>query len=172
MICNEPLDKPQILSYGPNVWYMTCSNKSAKLYRWYLDNKLITGATTYFYMANQKTGVYKVEISNEGNCYVPSDEIKIPTGITGIEDPDPFTGVKIYPNPTPGLFTIEMDNNIFGELIIDIYNQIGSKALNIKFEKTTEHFQTQIDLSGQPKGMYVINLAVEKYSASRKILVK
>jgi PKD repeat protein len=172
MICNEPLDKPQILSYGPNVWYMTCSNKSAKLYRWYLDNKLITGATTYFYMANQKTGVYKVEISNEGNCYVPSDEIKIPTGITGIEDPDPFTGVKIYPNPTPGLFTIEMDNNIFGELIIDIYNQIGSKALNIKFEKTTEHFQTQIDLSGQSKGMYVINLAVEKYFTSRKILVK
>ena len=139
MICNEPLDKPQILSFGPNVWYMTCSNTTARLYRWYIDNKVITGANTYFYLANQKTGIYKVEISNEGNCYVPSDEIEIPKGITGIEDSDPFEGVKIYPNPTPGMFTIEMDNNIFGELVIDIYNQTGSKALNIKFEKTTEH---------------------------------
>ncbi|MBK9390236.1 MAG: VCBS repeat-containing protein [Bacteroidetes bacterium] len=169
-ICNETLEKPAIISRGPNVWYLQCSIETAKYYRWYLNDKIISEAKGYDYLANQKMGIYKVEISDKGECYIPSDEIKIPTGITGIEDSDPFEGVKIYPNPTPGLFTIEMDNNIFGELVIDIYNQIGSKALNIKFEKTTEHFQTQIDLSGQSKGMYLINLSLDEFRAVRKLL--
>jgi PKD repeat protein/predicted nucleotidyltransferase len=172
MICNEALEKPQIIAYGPNVWYMTCSNKTAKIYRWYIDNKIIEGANSNFYMANQKFGTYKVEISDKGYCFIPSDEIKIPTGITGIEDPDPFEDVKIYPNPTTGMFAIEMNNNVFGELVIDIITQNGSKVLNIKFEKTTEHFQTQIDLSGQSKGMYLINLSLDKFRAVKKVLVE
>jgi hypothetical protein len=117
-------------------------------------------------------GIYRVEISIQGNCYVPSDEITLPLGITGTEDIDPFEGVKIYPNPTPGMFTIEMNNNIFGELLIDLFSQTGSKVLNIKFEKTTEHFQTKIDLSGQPKGMYLINISLDKFKVVRKVLVE
>ena len=66
----------------------------------------------------------------------------------------------------------EMDNNIFGELFIDNITPNGSKALNIKFEKTTAHFSSQIDLSGQSKGMYLINLAIDKFKATRKILVE
>jgi len=80
--------------------------------------------------------------------------------------------VKIYPNPTTGLFTIEMNNNIFGELVIDIFTQSGSKVINIKFDKTTEHFQSQIDLSGQPNGMYLINLSLDKFRAVKKVLVE
>lgn len=64
-----------------------------------------------------------------------------------------------------------MDNNISGELMIDLFSQTGSKVLNIKFVKTTEHFQTQIDLSGQSKGMYLINLSLDKFRAVRKLLV-
>lgn len=171
-ICNETLEKPEIIARGPTVWYLICSIATARNYRWYLDDKLIPQANNYLYLANQKLGTYKVEISDKGECYIPSDEIKIPSGLTGTEDPDPFEGVKIYPNPTPGIFTIEMNNNVFGELIIDIFTQNGSKALNIKFEKATEHFSSQIDLSGQSKGMYIINMAIEKFSASRKILIE
>jgi len=171
-ICNEALDKPEIISQGPSVWYLLCSINNAKLYRWYWNNKLISDANSSFYLANQKTGTYRVEISNNGNCYIPSDDIEIPKGITGIEDTDPFENVKIYPNPTTGMFTIEMNNNIFGELAIDIFTQNGSKALNIKFEKTTAHFSSQIDLNGQGKGMYLLNLSLDKYRAVRKVVVE
>ena len=171
-ICNETLEKPSIISRGPNIWYLLCDNTSAKHYRWYLNDKIIPEANSYFYMVNQKLGTYKVEISDKGECYIPSDEIQIPKGITGVEDADPFEDVRIYPNPTTGMFTIEMNNNIFGELIIDIYTQSGSKALNIKFEKTTEHFMSQIDLSGQSKGMYLVNLSLDKFRAVRKVVVE
>ncbi len=172
MICNEPFDKPEITVFGPSVWYMICDIADANLYKWYYNNELIEGADDNFYLANQKTGTYRVEISNNGNCYIPSDDIEIPKGITGIGDTDPFENVMIYPNPTTGLFTIEMNNNIFGELEIDIFKQSGSKTLNIKFEKRTTHFSSQIDLSGQSKGFYLIRLSIEKYSATRKILLE
>jgi hypothetical protein len=65
-----------------------------------------------------------------------------------------------------------MKNNIIGELLIDIFNQNGIKTLKIKFEKSTEHFMTQIDLSGQSKGIYIINLAIKEYTATRKLIVE
>jgi hypothetical protein len=117
-------------------------------------------------------GKYKVSIANTKGCFTMSDVVSIPTGTTGIEDINPFAGLKIYPNPTPGLFTIEMDNQVFGELKIGILDQLGKEILNIKFEKTTEHFSSQIDLSGQPKGIYLINMFLERYLANRKVIVE
>jgi hypothetical protein len=165
-------EKPMLYTQGPTVWYLACSNDSASKYRWYCNDKLIEGADKYFYAANRKMGKYKVSIANTKGCFTMSDVISIPTGTTGIEDINPFAGLKIYPNPTPGLFTIEMDNQVFGELKIGILDQLGKEILNIKFEKTTEHFSSQIDLSGQPKGIYLINMFLERYLANRKVIVE
>jgi len=165
--------KPLIFAKGPTVWYLISSITTASKYKWYYNGTLIRDAVDYMFVANQKLGKYNLSISNDGVCFTISDTITIPVfSTTGIEDTDPFEGVKIYPNPTTGMFTIEMDNNIFGELIIDIFTPNGSKTLNIKIEKTTEHFSSQIDLSGQAKGMYLINLSTDKFKAVRKVVVE
>jgi PKD repeat protein len=166
-------EKPSIIAKGPTVWYLS-SSVPAYQYNWYFNGSKIVGANQEYYIAYQNYGVYQLSIGNAKGCFSRSDTIVIPvkTGLTGIEDVDPFTEMKIYPNPTPGIFTIEMNNNIFGDLVIDILNQHGGKSLNIKFKKSTGQFQTQIDLSGQPRGMYFVNLYLDKYSAVRKVLVK
>jgi hypothetical protein len=164
--------KPDVYAEGPAVWYLACSNDSASQYKWYYNGTIIQGADKYIYVANKNLGKYAVSIANTKGCFTASDLITIPTGATGIKDIDPFAGLKIYPNPTPGLFTIEMDNQIFGEINIKIISQEGKEILKIKFEKTTLHFSSQIDLSGQPKGMYLINLLIDKYIANRKVIVK
>jgi PKD repeat protein len=168
-------EKPVIYARGPTVWYLTSSINNAVSYNWYYNGNRLIEATKDHVVANQNYGVYQLSISNSNGCFTRSDTIVIPlkpTGITGIEDADPFTGLSIYPNPTTGMFSIEMNNNVFGTLIIDILNQNGSKALNIKFEKTTEHFMSQIDLSGQSKGLYLINLSLDKFRAVRKVVVE
>jgi PKD repeat protein len=172
IIYKDAPETPSIIAYGPTIWYLVCNTSSAVNYKWYYNGKFIPDADKYFYVARQNLGKYNVGISNEKGCFSISDTISIPIKITGIEDPDPFADVKIYPNPTTGMFTIEMNNNVFGELVIDIITQNGSKILNIKFEKTTEHFQTQIDLSGQGKGMYLINLSLDEFRAVRKVVVE
>jgi hypothetical protein len=169
----EAPEKPMIYVQGPTVWYLACSiNNNSFKYKWYCNDKLIEGADKYFYVANRRMGNYQVSIGNDKGCYTRSDIVTIPTGVTGINDIDPFEGMKIYPNPTPGLFTIEMDNEIFGELLISIITEQGKDILSIKFEKTTEHFSSQVDLNGQLKGLYIINLMIEKYFATRKIIIE
>jgi len=181
-ICNSERDtaiisfapappKPEIIVKGPTVWFLSTTSKASR-FKWYFNGSSIADATGSSYVAGQNFGLYRLAVSDESGCYSFSDTVRIPLGITGIDDADPFEDVKIYPNPTTGTFTIEMNNNIFGELVIDIFAQNGSKILNIKFEKTTEHFQSQIDLSGQSKGMYLINLAIDKFRAVRKVLVE
>ncbi len=92
--------------------------------------------------------------------------------VTGIEDIDPFAGQKIYPNPTPGMFTVEMNNNVMGELDIRIINQAGKEILNIKFDKTTVHFQSQIDLSGQGDVIYFIEFLFDEEQVVKKVVVE
>jgi hypothetical protein len=101
-----------------------------------------------------------------------SDVITIPTGTTGIDDIDPFAGLKIYPNPNPGLFTIEMNNQLFGDLMIGIFSEEGKEIINIKFKKTTEYFSSQINMSRQPKGYYLITFDLNKKIAVRKIIIE
>jgi hypothetical protein len=168
----EAPEKPFIYAQGPNVWYLACSNNTVSYYKWYCNDKLIEGADKYFYVANRRMGDYQVSIGNEKGCFTRSDVVTIPTGQTGIEDIDPFAGLKIYPNPTTGLFTVEMDNWIFGELSITIITEQGKEILALKYDKTTEHFSTEVDLNAQSKGLYFINLLIEKYFATRKVVVK
>ena len=163
--------KPDIFAVGPPVWMLSTTSKTS-LYKWYFNGTALPDANKNIYLANQNYGLYRLAVANETGCYSFSDTLRIPLRLTGIEDTNPFEDVKIYPNPTTGLFTIEMNNNVFGELIIDIFAQNGSKVLNIKFEKSTEHFRSQIDMNGQSRGLYLINLSIEKYSATRKLLLK
>jgi PKD repeat protein len=172
IIYDEAPAKPFIYVQGPSVWYLTCSNDSASKYRWYCNDNLIEGADKYYYVANRKMGKYKVSIANTKGCFTMSDFISIPTGTTGIEDTDPFSSLKIYPNPTPGLFAIEMDNQISGVLTLKILTTDGKEVLSRKINKSTVKFSSQIDLSGQGKGLYLIYLKMEEYFNISKIIIE
>jgi hypothetical protein len=165
-------EKPIIYVGGPNVWYLACSNDSATFYKWYYNGNPVDGADKYIYVANRKIGQYQVIIANKQGCLTASDVVTIPTGATGTNDIDLFEGLKIYPNPTTGLFTVEIDNNIFGELLISVIAEQGKEISNIKSQKVTEHYKTEIDLSSEAKGVYFINLQIDKYSATRKIILE
>ena len=67
---------------------------------------------------------------------------------------------------------MEMDNDIYGDLGISVMNQAGKEVLKLRLKKTTEHFSTQIDLNGQPKGLYLINTTSGKYFRTDKIAIE
>jgi hypothetical protein len=96
----------------------------------------------------------------------------VPAGYTGIEDIDPFAGLTIYPNPTSGLITIDMENQLFGDLNIKILTIGGKEIYSNKFGKATEHFSGEIDLSDKAEGVYIITFTLEKYSATRKVVLE
>jgi len=169
----DGLPKPQIYVQGPAVWYLACSNKTAAHYRWYCNNVLIKDAPDkYIYVAGHKMGEYRVSIVNSLGCYTSSNVISIPSGITGIDDIDPFEGLKLYPNPTTGLFSVEIENEVFGDLLIRIYNQDGKELYNFIFEKTSAYFSAELNLSGKPGGYYLITFDLDRRFAAKKIIIE
>jgi PKD repeat protein len=180
----EAPDKPVMYVKGPVVWYMAASTKSAKYYKWYRDGELIQGANKYIYVANKTLGTYKVAVGNENGCYTMSDPRTIPLAKSEMTDfyippeylnrdgKDPFGSLQIYPNPTAGVFTVEMENSISGEIVISVITEQGKEVRNIRSEKTTEHFITEIDLGDEPKGVYFIMLQIDNYLETRKVVLE
>lgn len=71
--------------------------------------------------------------------------------------------VKIYPNPSKGLFTVQGNDLQFIE-IVNINGRIINKSL-------IEDKQFNIDLSKQPKGVYIIKIVTDKGFITRKIIL-
>jgi hypothetical protein len=168
-------EKPIIFAQGPNSWYLASSIIGPDIkYRWFYNGELIPGADKYYYAAFRQLGKYNLSISRDNSCYTLSDTIKIPviSKILGLDDIDPFYGMKIYPNPTSGLFSIEMENQMFGEITVDILSQDGRKIFSLKFDKSTTHFFSKIDISGQGKGLYLMNIRLDKYSKVEKLILE
>lgn len=84
---------------------------------------------------------------------------------TGIEHSivDQFT---IYPNPNNGVFTL---NNVSGDnASIEIYNIQGK----VVYKNIMNNSNQTIDLSGNAKGMYFINISTTKGTGVHKIVIQ
>jgi hypothetical protein len=87
----------------------------------------------------------------------------------GIAQIDPTSSdVKVYPNPSNGIFTVQIANNYNNQ--IEVYNMLGEKVYSAK--QTAKN--TLIDLSGKSKGVYFYSVSTETGSliSQGKLLVQ
>ncbi|MFH0758559.1 MAG: T9SS type A sorting domain-containing protein, partial [Bacteroidota bacterium] len=103
-------------------------------------------------------------------CFSRSNPVWIPN-VTGAGD-DFWEHLKIYPNPTSGVIKMEMDNPVMGEAIISVYSESGARIINTADHKTTNLFETEVDLGGTPAGIYMVTLQLGDYQTSLTILVE
>jgi hypothetical protein len=79
-----------------------------------------------------------------------------------------FGGMKFYPNPTTGTFTLEInENDLTQGLSAQICDLRGKKILEINLNGLSKQV---ISLENQPKGMYFIRLFSDEKSETAKIL--
>ncbi|MCW3085204.1 MAG: hypothetical protein JWP12_2570 [Bacteroidetes bacterium] len=74
--------------------------------------------------------------------------------------------LNVYPNPGTGVFTIE--TNSADKSSIEIYDVLGNRVK--AFEQNG--FKSTVDLSGYPKGMYMINVITNGKKVSKKIILE
>ena len=68
----------------------------------------------------------------------------------------PISGIKVYPNPTTGIFTLEMAESAANSRVdVQIFSMIGElvQQTNISGEKSHE-----FNLSSQPRGIYILRV--------------
>ena len=95
-------------------------------------------------------------------------------------DYDPMTKVNeynneafsVFPNPSNGLLNIKTGNELTGEIQFTITDLNGKLILLGEINADNQNTLKSIDLSGQPKGVYFVNVRVGEINYSRKIVVQ
>ena len=90
---------------------------------------------------------------------------------TGIENIFEKGSVTIFPNPSKGNFTIGLDNNYFGEILIRIHSVTGNLSKTEKINKTTHKADFMFDIGNMGEGVYFIDLQTKKEKITKMIVI-
>lgn len=143
----------------------TLMSSAGTTYQWYFNGSLIQGATTQFY-ACTGSGFYQVEITNNYGCKA----ISTPFGCPNAIEENISSNIKIYPNPTDGIFTLEMRGQDIGktDYKIEIFNYLGQEI----YDQEILMKKTEIDLSNKPKGIYFVLINTEERTYISKVVIQ
>lgn len=116
---------------------------------------------------------YGLVMASGGVMYVAEDlnnDVRKITGITSVDEIAVNNSVRVYPNPSNGIFNIQITNYkpvISG--MIEVYNLGGEKVYNSRINNPSQ----QINLSNNAKGIYlyrICNKAGEVISSGRVVI--
>jgi hypothetical protein len=133
------------------------SGTSCDWYVWKLNGVVIPGATGREYVPTQ-TGVYTCTGGKAG-CNATSNYYFEYSGIASTAN---NKAVMVYPNPTNGIFTVELDGSLSGKKFNMVcYNSIGTVVTVKELNGANGNTKTTIDLSNLPKGVYQLKLQAD-----------
>lgn len=156
-----------------------------KVKRLYDDSNKLTNATYFYWQGSDwiKNGVVNCSYNNQGSLKVSTwksilnGEVNVGTrfryfyhsgaerlvndAAEAISAVSATSSVIVYPNPSTGNFTVNLDNKPV--LNLEIYNSMGEKVL--------EQRSGEVDLTNVSKGMYFIRVYDGQKVHQEKILV-
>ncbi|RDV15512.1 T9SS C-terminal target domain-containing protein [Pontibacter diazotrophicus] len=80
--------------------------------------------------------------------------------------------VAIYPNPSTGVFTVELNNLDTRKVELRIMNVIGNEILRETLTSDDVQFKKTVDLNSFAKGLYYVKIEADNYSTVRRVVVK
>ncbi len=119
-----------------------------------------TGGGAYYYIDDVDVHLYNPETEPCCVCYSN-------IGIAEVSDED---GVKVYPNPTDGVFNLEFSCNDNQMVEINVYNLLGENVVNSKYNATKGSNKAKIDLQTLNEGIYIVRLYKNGIFANAKII--
>ncbi|MEQ1732779.1 MAG: T9SS type A sorting domain-containing protein [Bacteroidia bacterium] len=154
---------------GDTIGFIDNSVNNPTAWSW-----VASGATPNFSNLQNPTftyttaGTYSVSLttSNASGSSAPINNTVIVNGCVTNLKTNKTTNVQLFPNPTNGIVTIDL-NELKGANIITLYNEIGSE---IAHWSTTEPTHT-INLSSYTNGIYAVKITTENNAIIVKKIV-
>lgn len=83
--------------------------------------------------------------------------------------------VGIYPNPTQGAFHLAVDSpngSTLGDVQVRITDLQGRTVITKDYQGQGQHFEADMDLSGNPKGVYFVQITTEVHQWKQMVKVQ
>ncbi|MCH8904988.1 MAG: FG-GAP repeat protein [Bacteroidetes bacterium] len=145
----------------------TLISSTATGYQWHLNDTLINGANSQYFITVQP-GSYTVEITDSNGC----ESTSAPFILSNVISIWPSDYINIYPNPNRGLFQLEI--NVRGSNItyIKIYNILGSIVYQEDLLNYSESYTKLLNLKEFNSGIYFIRVQIGAIQYFKKIVIE
>jgi hypothetical protein len=147
------------------------ATSSTATYQW-LDcdnaNAIIAGETSQSFTASA-SGNYSVIITEGGTCSDTSACVNVI--VTGIAS-NSTQVVSIYPNPSNGVFTLNINNAVSNQVVISILDLQGKVVYSESNKNVSAQYNKQINLTDLAKGIYYVKLNIGSEVQIQKLIVQ
>ncbi len=123
-------------------------------YQYSFDQENWQTSGTFESLANGDYTIYLTDANNCGPVAGNAQQINV-NSVEKIQK----TVSRIYPNPSKGLFNVKIEAGLDTEVLFEVYSLTGTLVLSErKAVYSNNSLPVTIDLSAQPKGVYIIKL--------------
>jgi len=143
-------EKPTVMING-----LLLESSAADSYQWLLEDQVIDSATGRIYAAMQP-GTYRVRVTNATGCSSESDPVTV--SVSEVERERPAGDLLLYPQPTAGIFIVDLPAGCTGDALLVIRNGLGEEVMREAAPSGGGTYHRTVDLSGSPAGLYHIEL--------------
>jgi len=114
-------------------------------------------------------GIYVVTATDANGCTATAS-VQVDSVLTSLEYINYVTNLKIFPNPTVGNLTIDLELSEAKDVNVVIYDMAGQLIRDFGHEHTA---QTQIrtDLSNFPSGVYLVRIVLDNQVITKRLIV-
>lgn len=163
---------PQLGTMGATYFGGVLSTAySATSYQWLLNGTpLVPSGQTQSYTPTQN-GNYSVVLTNSSGCSDTSNVISITNmSINNVSALEPF--ISVYPNPSNGQFTVNMDVIESSKLLITLYDVSGKAVHTEDLGGFSGKFNKTFNLTHLSAGVYTLNLVMDQGTARYKLIIR
>lgn len=130
-----------------------------------------TGDTGQAVPVTKADSIYIVTVTDQNSCSA-SDTVKVIVDVcTSIQDFGSELGIKVYPNPSKGLFNIELNGNFKENVRLKIFDVSGKVVFEKIIDVEDPRMLLNIDLSGTSNGVYFIQMENRSKLFHQKLII-
>ena len=114
-------------------------------------------------------GTYTFTATDANGCTI-TGSTTVDSLSTSIEVLNSITSLKVFPNPTAGNVTIDLEMSDVRDVNVAIYNMAGQLVRDFGHE-TTSQTQIRMDMSVFPSGVYMIRFVIDDQVVTKRLIL-
>lgn len=144
---------------------------SGPTFQWLLNGTPLVPSGQSQTLVPATNGTYRLVMTNAFGCSDTSNSITIANLSIG-ENPELEAFVSVYPNPSNGEFTLNMDVAGSSRLVITVLDVSGKTVHSENLGKFSGQLNKTFDLTQLSAGVYTLNVSVDQGTVRRKLIIR